>query len=227
MKNCWAYYRTSTATNAGSDTWERQKDTCRAWARRNRTTIAGETREVFTGTEEDRPGLAELLAEIEPGQTILVAGADRLSRDLIVQTTLLAKFRQLGIECVDAGSGRSLTDSSDPMAEALTQMQGVFAQLEKRQLVAKLKKARDRASAAAGKRIEGRKPKYCSPLLMMRVKQLRKKPAKRKRMPWDKVVKILYAEGFTNTLGQAIDKGIIRKNFNKIKKERNHKLKIS
>ncbi len=156
----YAYYRTSTATNAGSDTWERQKDTCRAWARRNRTTIAGETREVFTGTEEDRPGLAELLAEIEPGQTILVAGADRLSRDLIVQTTLLAKFRQLGIECVDAGSGRSLTDSSDPMAEALTQMQGVFAQLEKRQLVAKLKKARDRASAAAGKRIEGRKPKW-------------------------------------------------------------------
>ena len=92
MKTCFAYYRTSTATNAESDTWERQKTTCTAWAKRTGATIAGETREVFTGTEDKRPGLAKLLSEIQPGQTILVAGSDRLSRDLMVQITLLAKF---------------------------------------------------------------------------------------------------------------------------------------
>ncbi len=220
MKNCYAYYRTSTATNAGSDTWERQKTTCKAWAKRNGASIAGETREVFTGTEDQRPGLAKLLSEIQPGQTILVAGADRLSRDLMVQITLLAKFTQMGVNCVDAGSGRSLTESSDPMARALTQMQGVFAELEKSQLVAKLREARNRASAAAGKRIEGRKPRYLTQKLVSRVKALRKKPAKRKRMPWERVAKVLYAEGFTNTYGRAIDKGIIRKNFKKVKKSK-------
>jgi DNA invertase Pin-like site-specific DNA recombinase len=211
MKTCFAYYRTSTATNAESDTWERQKATCTAWAKRTGATIAGETREVFTGTEDKRPGLAKLLSEIQPGQTILVAGSDRLSRDLMVQITLLAKFTQMGVHCVDAGSGRSLTESSDPMAIALTQMQGVFA---------KLREARNRASAAAGKRIEGRKPRYLSRKLLDRVKALRKKPAKRKRMPWDNVSKVLFAEGHTNTRGEAIDKGIIRKNFNRVKKSK-------
>ena len=220
MKICHAYYRTSTATNAESDTWERQKTTCEAWAKQNSATIAAETREVFTGTEEVRPGLAELLADIEPGQIILVAGSDRLSRDLMVQATLLAKFRQMGIDCIDAGSSRSLTDNSDPMTEALTLMQGVFSQLEKKQLVAKLRKARDRASSAAGKRIEGRKPRYLSKKLVDRVKELRKKPAKRKRMAWDHVSKVLSAEGFKNSLGHAIDKGILRKNFKRIKKEK-------
>jgi DNA invertase Pin-like site-specific DNA recombinase len=220
MKTCFAYYRTSTATNAESDTWERQKATCTAWAKRTGATIAGETREVFTGTEDKRPGLAKLLSEIQPGQTILVAGSDRLSRDLMVQITLLAKFTQMGVHCVDAGSGRSLTESSDPMAIALTQMQGVFAELEKSQLVAKLREARNRASAAAGKRIEGRKPRYLSRKLLDRVKALRKKPAKRKRMPWDNVSKVLFAEGHTNTRGEAIDKGIIRKNFNRVKKSK-------
>jgi DNA invertase Pin-like site-specific DNA recombinase len=224
MKTCFAYYRTSTATNAESDTWERQKATCTAWAKRTGATIAGEIREVFTGTEDKRPGLAKLLSEIQPGQTIVVAGSDRLSRDLMVQITLLAKFTQMGVNCVDAGSGRSLTESSDPMAIALTQMQGVFAELEKSQLVAKLREARNRASAAAGRRIEGRKPRYLSQKLLGRVKELRKKPAKRKRMPWDDVSKVLFAEGHTNTRGDAIDKGIIRKNFNRVKKS---KLQIS
>ena len=147
-----------------------------------------------------------------------MAGADRLSRDLMVQATLLAKFRQMEIDCIDAGSSRSLTDNSDPMTEALTLMQGVFSQLEKKQLVAKLRKARDRASSAAGKRIEGRKPRYLSEKLLARVKELRKKPAKRKRLPWDHVSKILAEEGFKNSFGKAIDKGIIRKTFNQAKK---------
>jgi DNA invertase Pin-like site-specific DNA recombinase len=220
MKICHAYYRTSTATNAESDTWERQKATCQAWAKRTGFTISGETREVFTGTEDKRPGLAKLLAEIQPGETIVVAGSDRLSRDLMVQITLLAKFSQMGVHCVDAGSGRSLTESSDPMARALTQMQGVFAELEKSQLVSKLREARNRASAAAGKRIEGRKPRYLSKKLVERVKELRKKPAKRKRMAWDNVVKVLHAEGFKNSHGRTIDKGILRKNFKRIKKEK-------
>ena len=157
--NCYCYYRTSSSANAESGTWDRQSETCRALANRKGFKIAGEFREVFTGTETDRPSLNDLLAQaVADGvSTIMVESSDRLSRELSVQMALVAKFKQLEINCIDASADRSLTESKDPVTEALTLIQGVFAQLEKKRLVSKLRRARDRASEIAGKRVEGRK----------------------------------------------------------------------
>ena len=215
--NCFVYYRTSTATNAQSDTWARQAETCRQWAKINGYKVAGEFREVFTGTETDRPALNDLLAEAvsDDIRTIIVAGADRLSRELSVQMALIAKFKQLSINCVDAGASRSLTDQSDPVTEALTLIQGVFAQLEKKRLVSKLRKARDRASATLGRRIEGRKKLYDSHDLKQAVKALRRKKPNKPRRSWAEVAENLRSTGFAVTNSE-----VLRRNFSNPKPRR-------
>ena len=160
-------------------------------------------------------------AACEPGAVIVVADASRLSRELSCQMALLAKFNQLGIECIDASSGRSLTDSDDPMMEALTQMQGVFAQLEKRTLVAKLKSGRDAKSRELGRRCEGRNRMYYdvdgSPGndhgLMDKVKKLRRKPRGKKRMTWNQVSLKLFNLGYKNSNGEPIDRRSLAPKF--------------
>ena len=61
----------------------------------------------------------------------------------------------------NATTGEEMTDSlkaeTDPIRKAMIQVQAVFSELEKRRLVLKLKKARDAASGALGRRCEGRK----------------------------------------------------------------------
>jgi DNA invertase Pin-like site-specific DNA recombinase len=215
--NSYVYYRTSTATNAQSDTWARQAETCRQWAKIHGYKVAGEFREVFTGTETDRPALNDLLAEAVSAdvRTIIVAGADRLSRELSVQMALIAKFKQLEINCVDAGANRSLTDQADPVTEALTLIQGVFAQLEKKRLVSKLKKARDRASETLGRRIEGRKKLYDGQDLKDRVKALRRKKPNKPRRSWEQVAENLRSKGFAVTNSE-----VLRRSFSNPKPRR-------
>ena len=108
QQNCYCYFRTSSATNADSGTWDRQAETCRALAKRKGYKISAEYREVWTGTETDRPALNDLLADAAAAgiTVILVESADRLSRELAVQMALVAKFKQLSISCIDAGADR-------------------------------------------------------------------------------------------------------------------------
>ena len=121
---------------------------------------------------------------------------------------LIAKFKQLGINCIDAGSSRSLTESADPVTEALTLIQGVFSQLEKKRLVSKLRRARDRASEIAGRRVEGRKPLAHNLELAETVKKLRRKKPLKKRLSWNSVSKRLLELKFG-----AINPEVLRRSF--------------
>jgi DNA invertase Pin-like site-specific DNA recombinase len=62
---------------------------------------------------------------------------------------------QRGVRVLTA-NGDDLTDSSDPSRKMMRQIAGAFHEYEKARLVAKLKAARDRKCADAGK-CEGRK----------------------------------------------------------------------
>jgi DNA invertase Pin-like site-specific DNA recombinase len=107
----------------------------------------------------DRPGFAQMLARIEGNgiRVVLVEDASRFARDIVVQEVGIRDMRKLGVRVVTAG-GIDLTDDGDTDdRRMIRQMLGVFAESEKRRLVHKLRAARDRASAKAGHRIEGRK----------------------------------------------------------------------
>jgi uncharacterized sporulation protein YeaH/YhbH (DUF444 family) len=73
-----------------------------------------------------------------------------------------------------SGSGEDLTETDDPYRIAMRQMGGVFAELEKSRLVHKLRVARERASAAAGHRVDGRKATLTGDVLAL-VRRLRRK----------------------------------------------------
>jgi hypothetical protein len=64
----------------------------------------------------------------------------------------------------------------------MRQVAGAFAHYEKARLVQKLRGARDRASAAAGKRIEGAKPTLTGEALAL-IKRLHRKNPHNRRAP--------------------------------------------
>ena len=77
------------------------------------------------------------------------------------------------------GNGDNLTETDDPAKIMMRQIAGAFAQYEKARLVAELRGARDRRSAAIGKRVEGRKGYSDSnPELVREAKRLARKNPK-------------------------------------------------
>ena len=84
------------------------------------------------------------------------------------------------------------------MLKAMIQVQGVFAELDKSMLVAKLKKAREAKKAKTG-RCEGRKPygyNEGEKALVKRIKQLHQKPRGGKRLSPYQIARILNNESW-------------------------------
>jgi DNA invertase Pin-like site-specific DNA recombinase len=82
-----------------------------------------------SGGKADRPELKRMLDQLRSGDVVIVWKLDRLSRSLRDLLNLLHKLGELGVKF------RSITetgiDTTTPSGEALLQMIGVFAQLEK------------------------------------------------------------------------------------------------
>jgi len=156
----FAYLRVSSNGQIKGHGFDRQNETVKEFAKQNAYSIKETFRDVFTGTEADRPEFNRMVATIlENGvRTILVESLDRVARDVMVQSLLLAKLAQHGIALVNCGTGEDVTAamSGDPMRKALVQIQSVFSELEKSRLVSKLRRARQKKKEATGK-CEGRK----------------------------------------------------------------------
>ena len=88
-------------------------------------------------------------------RTVIVEDASRFARQLVVQEVGIIALIERGVQVLTA-SGDDLTPTDDPFKVAMRQIAGVFAQLEKARLVAKLRAARDRKRATRTK-VEGRK----------------------------------------------------------------------
>ncbi len=157
-----AYLRTSSATNVGSDkdSEKRQRAAIAAYADRAGLEIAGEHYDAaVSGADplDARTGFTNLLAHAEVAgiRVILVEAASRFARDLMVQEAGHAMLARAGIALVAADDPDAFT-ADTPTAVLVRQLLGAVSQFERATLVAKLKAARDRRSAAAGRRIEGR-----------------------------------------------------------------------
>ena len=82
--------------------------------------------------------------------------------------------------------------------KAMIQVQGIFAELDKSMLLAKLRKARNAKKAITG-RCEGRKPYGFydeEEALIKRIKQLHRKPRGEKRLVPYQIARILKEEGW-------------------------------
>jgi site-specific DNA recombinase len=107
-------------------------------------------KEQVSGTkgEADRPVFMEMIADILSNgvRTIVVKGLDKLAREYRIQEQLLIYLSCKDIEPINASTGENITEAiqSDPVRKALVQIQGVFAELEKNQIVHRLRKAREK-----------------------------------------------------------------------------------
>lgn len=149
------YVRVSSATQVedgfGLEIQERQ---LAEWAERGgHQLLAVHRDEGISGTKEavDRPGLGGALVDVEDGAgALVVAKLDRLARQLTVQEAVLAQVWKSGGRVFSVDVGEVLQDDpDDPMKTAFRQMMGVFSQLERGMIAARLR-AGKKAKAARG-----------------------------------------------------------------------------
>lgn len=119
--------------------------------------------EGISGTldQDDRPALAELLADLAADpeiKLVFIERVDRFSRKLIVQELVIEEFRKLGVRVIDAESDIDVSVlDDDPGRVLIRQIFGAIAQFEKSSIVKKLRHARQRKKKEHG-RCEGAKP---------------------------------------------------------------------
>lgn len=176
-----AYFRTSSAANVGEDkdSLRRQRSAVSAFADRNQYEVVDEFYDpAVSGADaiEDRPGFAALLDRIENNgvRTVIVEDVSCFAREMKAHVLGIALLREWGVRLLSASDGQNLTEDTDEMTEGMVTIMAVFAQIEKKRLVKKLKAARDRKSVQQGRRIEGRKSyKVVNPQLVSEAKRLR------------------------------------------------------
>jgi DNA invertase Pin-like site-specific DNA recombinase len=159
-----AYFRTSSASNVGDekDSLDRQRSAVSAFADHAGYQVVDEFYDpAVSGSDaiEDRPGFAALLDRIETNgvRTVIVEDVSRFAREMKAHVLGIALLRERGVRLLSASDGQNLTEDTDEMTEGMVTIMAVFAQIEKKRLVKKLRVARDRKSNHQGRRIEGRK----------------------------------------------------------------------
>lgn len=203
----FAYIRTSSAANVGpdKDSDKRQRAAIQSFAKQSGFTLVDEFYDAAVrgaDTIDTRPGFARLLDRIEANgcRTVIVEDASRFARELMTQEIGIMLLIRRGVRVLTA-NGDDLTDSSDPSRKMMRQIAGAFHEYEKARLVAKLKAARDRKKAVAGK-CEGRKSwNETAPHVVKEAKALRRKRPKGGQRSLREIANELASKGVVNSAG--------------------------
>lgn len=159
-----AYVRVSTIGQVkdglGLPTQERL---IRAWAKaggHKLMAVVSDNGKSGTLAETERPGLLEALTSVKRGEAaaIVVTSLDRLARALTVQEAILAQVWAMGGQVFTLDGGEvQVDDPDDPMRTAMRQMAGVFAELDRKLVIKRLRNGR-LTKAAKGGHAVGRAP---------------------------------------------------------------------
>ena len=227
-RQAFAYLRVSGMGQVRGDGFDRQRETCAAYAKGNNIEIVGtyEDKGVSGAKDlDDRPGLAALLDELNADgvKLILVERADRLARDLMVSEIILSQLRGFGVTCIEAAGGTDLTAADgDPTRTLIRQVLGAVSQFEKSVIVLKLRAARARIRRQAG-RCEGRKPFGTRPgeqATINRMLQLRRKRFNGRAWSYARIAKTLTAEGLLSRSGKPWQDNSVRGIIHRVRRTR-------
>jgi site-specific DNA recombinase len=203
MVKAFGYARVSDVSQIRGDGFERQVQAIRAYALANGYEIVTVYREDVSGTKDEaaRPVFQEMISAILANgvQTIIVEALDRLAREMRIQETLLIYLASKGVDLISARTGENVTQAikEDPLKKAMIQIQGVFSELEKNQIVRRLRVARERIKAT-GRKCEGR-PGYrdteAGRAIVHKIRLLRRNPKVGRRLTWKQIADRLNKEG--------------------------------
>jgi DNA invertase Pin-like site-specific DNA recombinase len=155
-----AYLRVSTTGQLDGYGFDVQRKHIRAYAKAHGHRIVAEYSDAVSGAKDtaDRPGLLEALQELRkpPSADGLIVGKlDRLARQLTTQEAILSLIWREGGTVYTAEDGEVLRDDpDDPMRTAIRQVQGVFAELDRKTVVKRLRDGR-RVKAETGRHAVG------------------------------------------------------------------------
>jgi DNA invertase Pin-like site-specific DNA recombinase len=212
-----AYLRTSSVANLDGDSEHRQREAIKRYAKANAVEIVAEFYDkAVSGADpiETRKGFSDMLSEIEGNgvRLVVVEDASRLARSVLVAELAILVMAQHDVRIVTA-SGEDLTATDDPARVMMRQVAQAFSQYEKARLVAKLQGARDRKSAALGRRIEGRKSYIeTRPEMVREAKRLaRKSPKTRERRSLREIAAELAKAGFMTSKGKPLSAAMVKR----------------
>ena len=203
------YLRVSSKGQIRGHGFQRQRDAIKKYAKKHGYEIIEWYKEAWTGTEEDRPEFLRMVEELLSNgcRTIIIECMDRFGRRSMVSEQLLALLIRKDITMISAMTGQNITEDvqndDDPWKKFIVQIQNNIAELEKRLLVHKLRKAREAKRTKTG-RCEGRKPYGYYPgeaEIVKRIKQLYRKPRGEKRLGYMTIAKKLNEEGLPTRTG--------------------------
>jgi DNA invertase Pin-like site-specific DNA recombinase len=191
---------------------DRQRETIERHAEANGLRLLRVYQEAYTGAEADRPVFTEMMGDLLSNgcRTIVVESLDRFARDLSVQLQLTALLASRGVRLLNASTGQDVTEAmqADPMMRAMVQIQGVFAELDKRLTVAKLAKARKLKRRRTG-RCEGRLPfgaRSGEQAILERMRALRVRG-----MGYGTIAATLEREGLSSRTGRPWSASVVRR----------------
>jgi len=203
------YLRVSSKGQIRGHGFDRQRDEIRRYAKKHGYKIIEWYKEAYTGTEEDRPEFIRMVEDLLSNscRTIIVECMDRFGRRSMVSEQLLALLIRKDITMISAMTEQNITkdvqDENDPWKKFIVQIQNNIAELDKRLLVRKLRKAREARKTKTG-RCEGRKPYGYYPgedEVIKRIKELNRKPHGEKRMGCRAIARQLNKEGIPTRSG--------------------------
>lgn len=156
--NAVAYCRVSGQSQISGDGFPRQLAAINACCQSKGLTLEHEyMEEAVPGKldEESRPAFQQMISDLLGNgcRTIVIEGMSRLAREYRTQEHLIIYLASKGLTLISADTGEDITAAmmGDPMRRALVQIQGIFSELDKNLLVAKLAKARQRKKDLTGK----------------------------------------------------------------------------
>jgi DNA invertase Pin-like site-specific DNA recombinase len=159
----------------------------------------------------DRPGFSAMLDRIEGNgvRVVLVEDASRFARKVLTQELGIVALQTRGVTVWAARGDMNLTETDDEFKVAMRQMAAVFAELEKKRLVKKLKQARDR-KRAQGIKVEGRK-NYAErdPEAVVLARRLHRYPKKGHKLSLRGIAAELAQRGFLAASGKPYGAGAI------------------
>lgn len=108
----------------------------------------------LTGTNRDRPGLAQALAAVREGDTLVVPKLDRLARSVPDARAIADELTTRGVRL---SLGGQVYDPTDPMGKMFFSILAVFAEFEVDLL--RMRTREGMAVARAKGKLKGRQPK--------------------------------------------------------------------
>lgn len=108
----------------------------------------------LTGTNRERPGLAQALAAVREGDTLVVPKLDRLARSVPDARAIADELTERGVKLA---LGASVHDPADPMGKMFFNILATFAEFEADLIRMRTKEGM--AVARAKGKLKGKKPK--------------------------------------------------------------------